>query len=268
LRRIAMPLLARLNPGDITIRHHHAARPFHLHSFRHRGYWFHGPEREKASMAAFRRLIRPGHTVLEIGGHIGYVSVFFSRLAGETGRVFVFEPGPDNLPYLRRNVGGLGNVEVIERAVGEFEGRATLYAESLTGQNNSLLPDFRGFRKNREAAHLSHLQIQPVAVDVTTLDRFVRERSIAPDFIKIDIEGYEWPALRGMAATLASCRPILMVEVQENAEAVFAFLREHGYSCYTPEFEPIETPGGLSGNIFCLQRERHGRRLAIAPSGS
>ena len=83
LRRLLLPLFARINPGDITIRHHFTQQPFRLHSFKHKGYWFHGAKREQSTMALFAKLINPGDVVVEVGGHIGYIAVYFSHLVGD-----------------------------------------------------------------------------------------------------------------------------------------------------------------------------------------
>ena len=48
---------------------------------------------------------------------------------------------------------------------------------------------------------------------VTTIDAFCLAHKLKPNFIKIDIEGYEWHALRGARDTLARCRPLVLVEV-------------------------------------------------------
>src|SRR5207247_9235861 len=103
LRRLMRPLCARLNPGDITITHHFTGDKVFLHSFKHKGYWFDGKKREKDTMELFRRLIRPADTIIEIGGHIGYVSLYFANLANKVS-VYVFEPGTNNLPYLKYDV--------------------------------------------------------------------------------------------------------------------------------------------------------------------
>src|SRR5579862_2517623 len=62
-----------------------------------------------------RRLIRPGATVLDIGGHIGIYSRLLSTLAGPTGRVIVFEANPENVAVLRKNLRRrkYRNVEII-----------------------------------------------------------------------------------------------------------------------------------------------------------
>src|SRR5215469_14582451 len=129
LRRIALPVFARLNPGDITIRHHYTGAPLRLHSFRHKGYWFHGKAREADTMKLFARLIRPGDIVFEAGGHIGYVTTYFASLVEQTGRVVVFEPGVNNLPYLRANVGRYSQVQVVDCAVSDVCGKAEFYLE-------------------------------------------------------------------------------------------------------------------------------------------
>jgi len=51
VRRALIPLFRWVNPGDITIRHHWTGERITLHSFRHKGYWFHGRTRERDSMA-------------------------------------------------------------------------------------------------------------------------------------------------------------------------------------------------------------------------
>jgi hypothetical protein len=106
---------SRINPGDVTIRHHYTGDPFRLHSFRHKAYWSNGRRRDELEMATFAELVRPGDNVIEVGGHIGYVSLYFAWLVGCHGRVHVFEAGPDNLPYLRGNVAFHKQVTVVER---------------------------------------------------------------------------------------------------------------------------------------------------------
>jgi predicted methyltransferase len=69
---------------------------FGSHSFKHYTYWYDGERREQTTMELFAKLINPGDVVVEVGGHIGYIAVYFSHLVGKQGRVVVFEPGPNN----------------------------------------------------------------------------------------------------------------------------------------------------------------------------
>ncbi len=77
LRSLGLPLLKAFN-RDISIRHHWLDRKIKLNLFAHKGYWFHGRHREAEEMQAIRALIAAGDTVVEVGGHIGYISLWFA----------------------------------------------------------------------------------------------------------------------------------------------------------------------------------------------
>ena len=196
LRRIFLPLLRRFNLGDITIRHHYTGDPVRLHSFRHKGYWYHGRRREQETMLLFRRLLRPGDSVIEVGGHIGYLSLYFKWLV-QSGNVFVFEPGVNNLPYIRRNVLPRG-IQLVEKAVGDRNGPETFFLESLTGQNNSFVPNFKELQYNVKNAHAGGPAVTEVTVEMVRLDDFINTHSIKPELVKIDVEGFELTVLKGM----------------------------------------------------------------------
>jgi FkbM family methyltransferase len=78
-------------------------------------------------------LITKGGTAVEVGGHIGYIAAYFAKLLGKTGELVVFEPGSNNLPYIRKNVtemassADLANVRLVEKAVGPISGRNRVF---------------------------------------------------------------------------------------------------------------------------------------------
>lgn len=84
-------------------------------------------------MQIFSEIIRPGDFVVELGGHIGHLTVYFAHLVGAEGRVLVFEPGPNNLPYIQRNIASHKNVTLVAKAVSDFVGQTQFYIENLTG---------------------------------------------------------------------------------------------------------------------------------------
>jgi FkbM family methyltransferase len=268
-RRVFLPLFARFNPGDITIRHHYTGQPIRLHSFHHKGYWFHGRKRESSSMQLFRKLVHRGDTVIEIGGHIGYISLYFKSLVGD-GRVIVFEPGQNNLPYMRRNIENRG-VELIEKAVGNFNGSANFYLDPLTGQNNSLIADFDRFSLNKAYAFVETGEVQQVEVAVLRLDDFVRDRGLKVNFIKIDVEGAEWDVLQGLTGLLTEAPPALMVELQVNREEILSFLGKQGYVLFNADLKAITGVADLrpNENVFALHSKSHSsyfQELKLAPS--
>jgi len=248
LRRLGMPVLKAL-ACDISIKNPHApAQRVSLNSFRHKGYWYHGKNRERLSMGRFAQIIRPGATVIEIGGHIGYITQYFAHLAGPEGKVYVFEPGSNNLPYIRRNTAGLANTVLIEKAVSDAPGTAVLFEEDLTGQNNSLDSDYH-YRKNNQNFSFVDTHVTERAVEVVTLDDFCAA-AIRPDFIKIDVEGFEVNVLRGMGRVLAA-RPVMMIEITKNHAEIETLLREAGYALSDDTGTQIPRLADHMGNTFC-----------------
>lgn len=260
LRAIVLPLLKRFNPGDVTVRHHYTGDPVRLHAFHHKGYWYHGANRERDAMNTFRQITPRGGTVIEVGGHIGYIALYFAKLVGPEGQLHVFEPGPNNLPYIRRNVGDHDNITLCEMGVGAEPGELTLYVDDLTGQNNSFIQDFEILAINKQNAHVT-ASAQGVTTPVVTLDGYTGERDLVPDLIKIDVEGFEFPVLQGARETLREHKPMLMVEFQREQQAIFDYLDELGYLIYDPEtWRRIDRPEQLANriqNTFCFNPEVH-----------
>lgn len=261
LRRVLFPLFSKLNPGDITIRHHYTGDRVRLHSFRHRGYWWSGRDRESETMRAFSYIVRPGDTVFEVGAHIGYITLYFSHLVGERGRVRAFEPGENNLPYTRQNLGQRGNITLVEKAVGDHDGHVSFYLEDLSGQNNSMIPQYPGLTSSFESA-ARRASVREVTVELVTLDSHIAATGQRPDFLKIDVEGAELGVLKGAHDLLAAHHPPLMVETAgEVANEVIALLHGHGYTLFRPNGRIARTRRELDVNSFCLHPELHAPTL-------
>lgn len=203
-------------------------------------------------MMLFQKLISPGDTVIEIGGHIGFVSQYFSKLTGPTGKVIVFEPGSNNLPYIKKNTARCSNIFLETQAVSEKSGTAILYEDNISGQNNSLLADYH-VADGVAQSHSLQLIKKKNHVNVTSLDDYLNDKSIIPKFIKIDIEGCELQALRGMGRVLKNVQS-LMVEVSCNHDEVFKILSSEGFFIYNDLGETLLFAGPkFQGNVFALR---------------
>ena len=262
LRRLVLPIFERLNVGDIRIRHHYTGAPMRLHSFRHKAYWFRGKRRDAETMQLFARLLRPGMTALDVGGHVGYVAMYLAELVAPQGRVYVFEPGPNNLPYIRHNVGQSENIVLVEKGVGSRNEQKTFFVENITGQNNSFVEDFPGLERRKKEVFASRSRVSKVPVELVTLDGFCQARALRPDFIKIDVEGFEGEVLRGAAALLEESRPAMVVEVQADHGPIFELMSDLGYLLLDVQTRGIlPAPGAMrafgEGNVLCLHREAH-----------
>jgi hypothetical protein len=118
LRRLVLRLLWLGRGIDFAIRHPWARESrVRLNLFRHKGYWYHGRGREAGTMALFQALLHPGQVAFDVGAHIGWITLWLAQLVGPQGRVLAFEPGSNNLGYLRRNVAPLPQVRLMEAAV-------------------------------------------------------------------------------------------------------------------------------------------------------
>ncbi len=254
-RRAGLKVFSRLNPGDVTINHHWTGDRVRLHSFRHKGYWYHGFRRERATMLALARLLGCGDVVIEAGGHIGYLTLHCARLVGPAGSVHVFEPGPNNLPYLHANVGSVDNVVVVEGALGNTVGEADLFVEGLTGQNNTLLADAREYRHNSRSAGV-YADTYTVAVPVTTIDRYCKERDVAPELIKVDVESFELEVLEGAGEVLGRHRPIALVEIARHADEVVQLMASSGYALFSDRLKRLANADPSRNYVF-LHEDSH-----------
>lgn len=176
--------------------------------------------------AALERIVRPGMTVLDVGGNLGLYTVLLSRLVGPAGRIISFEPDPDLFALLQKNcaANGCRNVEAHNLALGREPARLKLRKMILNSGDNTLGTGGRGWFRQE-------VEIQVAAVDALL-------PGIRPDLIKIDVQGWELEVLRGMEATLAA-NPQAAIQLEfwpagmERAgyapADLIAFLQQRGY---------------------------------------
>ncbi len=182
---------------------------------------------EKDTTDLFKRIIKPGMTVIDIGAHIGYFTRLFSRLAGSQGAVFSFEPDPYNYSLLKKNVERLANTQIINAAVSDKSGMIDFYeVEDSTGCHTTV-PTTAPAKK--------------LSVRAVTIDGFAQEKNLTVDVIKMDIEGGEPRALVGMKELLSQKRPLrIVLELQPDAlsaagtgaKEVVASLKDCGFKAY------------------------------------
>ena len=156
----------------------------------------------------FRKTVKPGMTVVDIGANIGYYAVMAGMGTGPTGKVIAYEPDPTNMSFLQKNFkrNGINHAVTVQKAVSDRAGTATFY---LTGNNKGT----HSLVNNRGVAH-------SLTVETDTLDRSLRELGINKvDILKIDIEGAEPLALLGMTGTLTA-NPDLIIFTEFYPRAI------------------------------------------------
>lgn len=144
--------------------------------------------------AVLQEQIKPGMVVIDVGANIGYYTLLAARLVGPTGMVVAFEPGPANTELIHRNLvlNQFTNVRILPVAVSD-------------------VPDMVGFGMDDSNGSITSGAQAQFQVPAVPLDQaLAREPRI--DLIKIDIEGAEGRALRGMARILTQHRPLVCCE--------------------------------------------------------
>lgn len=151
---------------------------------------------------AVTETVKAGMTVIDIGAHIGYYSLFFTRCVGPHGRVFAFEPLPGNFTLLQKNVqlNNLLNVQTLNQAV-----------FSRTQEIDITAPDDQ---PNPGSGSLtSETGDKNYHVKAISMDDFCKDHDLRPDVLKIDVEGSEYDVLVGAKETIGRCRPSLLIEL-------------------------------------------------------
>jgi len=151
--------------------------------------------------------IRNGDVVLDCGAHVGVFT--HQALARGAAKVIAIEPSPRNVECLRRNFAS----EI-------QQGRVVVYPKGVWNREDVLI--LRQLEDNSAAD--SVVMEQPGAktgdiVPLTTIDLLVKELGLAQvNYIKMDIEGAEVPALHGAAETLRRFRPRLAMAAYHKAD--------------------------------------------------
>jgi FkbM family methyltransferase len=155
-------------------------------------YWT-GRLHEEVLERFLRQHLKAGDTFLDIGANYGHFTLLAASLVGPRGRIYAFEPIP-NLAELIRNSSTslqLDNVEVFSCALGEREDAIALHINAADdGMSTVRNVQFKNGR--------------PISVALRRGDDVLKDKPMPGTvFLKMDVEGYEPEALRGLSETLA-----------------------------------------------------------------
>jgi FkbM family methyltransferase len=141
-------------------------------------------------------------TFLDLGALDGKNSLDFIKKYNNYKEVLAIEP----LPLYAKKIAEIANqyrdITVLEYAISDVKEFSTLYVTD-NGSSSTLIDQKKG---------------SPVLVKCETIDNLVKVHDISPDFIKMDIEGYEMKALRGGKETIKRFKPALAVSVYHNTD--------------------------------------------------
>ena len=172
--------------------------------------------------------IRNAKVILDIGANIGSTVLYFASL-NTTARIFAFEPNEVTFNKLLRNVAlnKYSNIYTLKSGLGDRRDEVRLYEVDDTNPG-----------MNRILSHEEKLPFTLIHID--TLDNFCRENKIQEiNFMKIDVEGYEYHVLKGGSDIIPRSNPEIFMELDDNnlkanqtsAYDLIQLLAEFGYTC-------------------------------------
>ena len=151
---------------------------------------------------------RSNPVVIDGGAHLGDMAERFGALL-PMAEFHCFEPDPVLGETLEQKFAGYPQVHVVQAALGDVAGKAK-FNINVSRPTNSLLPSAESLQPDLK--QLCAL-VEQIEVEVTTIDEYCRANSIDHvDVIKLDLQGYDYRALKGAAATLENTR-VVLVEV-------------------------------------------------------
>jgi FkbM family methyltransferase len=154
-----------------------------------------------------KKHLKPSDIVYDLGANEGYYSIVASKIIGEKGTVYAFEPMPENISLLENHIkiNSLKNIVVVPKAV-----------------SNKL--DDLVFTNTNDRAGNTYINSSPkfnesdvrFSVKATTLDHFCFvEKNKLPSLIKIDVEGAEYDVLCGAEKVIKESKPIIIVATHD-----------------------------------------------------
>ena len=195
---------------------------------------------EKKELVTYQSLIKRGSVIIDAGANIGLYSIVGSRLTGKSGKVFSFEPSKKNFSLFLKNIelNEIKNITPINMGLGDTVGETLLLTQSSENGDAEkyILKDKNELTIVNPEPKKDHFS-ESILLD--TLDHFQLKNNIKKvDFLKIDVEGFEYYVLKG-GENLLKNNPeiIILFECAEHLahragatqNAVFDFLNNLGF---------------------------------------
>jgi FkbM family methyltransferase len=169
-----------------------------------------------------RRLLQPGHKVVDIGANFGVYTLPMAKRVGAAGHVWAFEPTSGTADFLRQGIAanGFEQVTLEQKAVSNIAGTAQLAIQDQSELNSIV--------------HGESIAIASETVSLVTLDECMeRYRWMDIELIKIDAEGEECNIVKGGRRFFADLSPLVQYELRKSVDDVnFQLIREFAFLGY------------------------------------
>ena len=207
-----------------------------------------GEAPEPVTSALVRRLLQPGDTFVDIGAHVGWLTLQAARIVGPTGMVVAVDPQPYNCEKLLTNAhaNGLTNITVVCGAAGERTGHVRLMQQNMTDKARLTLSG-SGVNDTR----------LPFITQIWTLpDLFEMLGLTKVNLLKVDVEGYEREVFRAAGADLMARVDNIIFESLEDdpaAAEVRAMVADGGFGLSAVDGTPIDDNHLPERNVWAVR---------------
>lgn len=222
---------------------------------------YYGGYFEPMVTAIINKFVKPGMVVVDIGANSGCHTLRFAKLVGKNGKVIAFEPMSPVFFKLKRNLelNNFNNVIPEKIALSDInEGEKLIYFRSSWLLDKTSQDIIEEKKEN---------------INIITFDDYAERNKIKRiDFIKLDVDGYEYKVIKGAERSLRNFKPIMVFELGKvtlerygnNLENLLRLLKSLGYSFYSErslkqylnERSLIESiPAGATINVLCKPKK-------------
>lgn len=178
-------------------------------------------------ISLMKKYINPNDIVLDIGANIGFYAEILSGIVGEKGSVHCFEPDVINFKHLKKRCHPLCNVSINNKAVADKTQTIKIYT------SKKLNVDHRTYKPDEYD--------QEINIEAIAIDEYLKGQAVS--FIKMDIQGFEMSAVKGMVKTmenldlkmLSEFWPYGMRKAGSNVLEYFTFLKSYHFHIYLIE---------------------------------
>jgi len=175
-----------------------------------------------------KRTLKPGDTFVDAGANIGQYSLFASYCVGEKGKVISFEPVKNIFNQFNDSVeiNNIKNIDLYNKGCGDENKKMVINKKDGDMGGSSIIELGFGSKKTTEL-------VEVIVLD----DILINENRV--DFIKIDVEGFEYEVLLGLKKTIEKYKPRLLIEYSphiyrqnkpEYCELILKYLLDYKYS--------------------------------------
>lgn len=203
----------------------------------------------------FRTYLEPGMRVLDIGANIGYFSLLSSSIIGENGHVFSIEPNSNNCRKLQasKSINKLSNITIMQVAASDDTTLLAMNTSYSNGTTSGLSSEI-------------DILMRSSTVPAFKIDN-LKDFDEGVNFIKIDVEGAEYKALKGAELMLTKFKPMIVSEFSPTAMPSISGVDGITYLKYLSSLGYNLNVIDPSGDIHRYGEDIHGVMLAFDKSG-